>query len=73
MPLSLAKTGERVTVKQINGKDDTRRHLENLGFVEGCEVSVVTELDGNLIINVKDARIAISKSMANRIIVLNMA
>ena len=69
MPLTMAEIGQKKLIKQINGKDDTRKFLENLGFVEGAEVSVVAELAGNMIINVKDYRIALGKSMANRIIV----
>lgn len=65
----MAEIGQKKLIKQINGKDDTRKFLENLGFVEGAEVSVVAELAGNMIINVKDSRIALGKSMANRIIV----
>lgn len=69
MPLSMAELGQKKQIKQINGKDDTRRFLENLGFVEGAEVSVVAELGGNMIINIKDSRVAIGKAMANRIMV----
>ena len=69
MPLSLSTTGSVVTIKDINGKDETRRFLESLGFVVGGNVSVVSEIDGNLIVNVKESRVAISKSMANRIMV----
>ena len=69
MPLSMLSTGEIKKVIKINGKDDTRRFLENLGFVEGSEVSVISEIAGNLIVNIKDTRVAIDKAMANRIIV----
>ena len=69
MPLSLSTTGRVVTIKDIKGKDETRRFLESLGFVVGGNVSVVSEIDGNLIVNVKESRVAISKSMANRIMV----
>ena len=58
-----------VTIKDIKGKDETRRFLESLGFVVGGNVSVVSEIGGNLIVNVKESRVAISKSMANRIMV----
>ncbi len=68
-PLSLSNTGEVKTVVKINGKDETRRFLENLGFVEGSEVTVVSEISGNLIVNVKNTRVAIDRKMANRIIV----
>jgi len=69
MPLSMLNLGEKKKVVRINGKDDTRRFLENLGFVEGSEVSVISEISGNLIVNIKDTRVAIDKAMANRIIV----
>lgn len=69
MPLTMVNVGEKMLVKRINGKDDTRRFLENLGFVEGTEVSVVSELSGNMIINIKDTRVAINKAMASRIMV----
>ncbi len=69
MPLTMAKTGENCTIKKINGKDDTKRFLESLGFVVGGNVTVITELGGNIILNVKEARIAIDKTMANRIII----
>ncbi len=67
MPLTLAPEGVKQTIRKINGKDELRRHLENLGFVEGGQVVVITELNGNMIVNVKESRIAISKQMANRI------
>lgn len=69
MPLTMAPSGSANTVKKINGKDETRRFLESLGFVEGGEVTVVSEMGGNLIVNVKDTRIALSNSMAGRILV----
>lgn len=69
MPLSFSTTGSVVTIKDIKGKDETRRFLESLGFVVGGSVSVVSEIGGNLIVNVKESRVAISKSMANRIMV----
>lgn len=69
MPLSMLSAGEVKTIIKINGKDDTRHFLENLGFVEGSEVTVISEISGNLIVNVKDTRVAIDKRMANRIIV----
>lgn len=69
MLLSMLNAGERKKVVKINGKDDTRRFLGNLGFAEGSEVTVISEIAGNLIVNVKDTRVAIDKAMANRIIV----
>ena len=72
MPLTMAASGERNTVKKINGKDEVRRFLESLGFVEGGDVTVVSQIGGNLIVNVKDTRVALSKSMANRIMIREM-
>lgn len=69
MPLSFSTAGSVVRIKAIQGKDETRRFLESLGFVVGGNVSVVTELNGNLIVNVKESRVAISKSMASRILI----
>lgn len=69
MPLTMAQTGEKMTIKKINGKDDTKRFLENLGFVTGGSVIIISEISGNMIVNIKDTRIAISKLMANRILV----
>lgn len=69
MPLTMAPSGSANTVKKINGKDEIRHFLKSLGFVEGGEVTVVSEMGGNLIVNVKDTRIALSKGMAGRIMV----
>ena len=64
MFLSMADFGEKKTIARITGKEDTRHHLESLGFVEGADVTVVSSLGGNLIVNVKDSRVAIGKDMA---------
>lgn len=69
MPLTMARAGETTCIKRITGRDETRRHLENLGFVVGGTVTVVSELAGNLILNVKGTRIALDKAMANRIFI----
>lgn len=69
MPLSMAGIGEAKEVVRINGKDEVQRRLNHLGFVEGSKVTVVSELAGNLIVHVKDTRVAIDRAMANRIIV----
>ena len=69
MPLSMARMGEPVRIMKINGKDETKRFLNSLGFVIGDNVTVVSQLGGNMIINVKDTRVAIDKSMANRIMI----
>ena len=69
MPLSLAQVGEENIIKRIRGSPEVKRHLENLGFVVGGEVTVVNTLGGNVIVNVKEARVAISKEMAVKIMV----
>ena len=69
MPLSLAPTGEEKVIKRIGGSPQVKRHLENLGFVAGGSVTVVNELNGNVIVNVKETRVAISKEMALKIMV----
>lgn len=69
MPLALAKSGESNIIRKVGGKDEIRRHLENLGFLVGSEVTVLNEMGGNVIVNIKDSRIAIDKGMAMKIIV----
>lgn len=67
MPLTMAREGEVTSIKRVGGKDEVRRHLENMGFVPGTDVTVVSVNNGNVIVNVKEARVAISKEMANKI------
>ena len=69
MPLSMMEAGKPNVIKKVGGKEETRRFLENLGFVVGGTVTVISETDGNMIVNVKDSRIAIGKDMANKIMV----
>jgi ferrous iron transport protein A len=69
MPLSLLKSGESGTVKKITGRDDTKRFLESLGFTVGAPVSVVSEIGGNMVLCIRDARVALDLSMAKRIVV----
>ncbi len=69
MPLIFANTGEENIIKKIGGSHDVRTHLENLGFVTGGNVTVISETAGNLIVNVKDSRVAISKEMAGKIMI----
>lgn len=69
MPLTMAKTGEANLIKKIGGKEEVKRFLENLGFVAGGIVTVVSEINGNMIVNVKESRIAINKEMANKIMI----
>lgn len=69
MPLSMVKEGEPGVIARVGGKEDTRRFLENLGFVSGGTVTVVSKVGGNMIVNIKDSRVAIGKDMANKIMV----
>ncbi len=69
MPLTFAKEGEENSIKKVGGREDTRKFLENLGFVAGAAVTVVSVAGGNMIVNIKDSRVAIGKDMASRIIV----
>ena len=69
MPLTMAKTGETVTIRKITGKDEVRQHLAELGFVVDSDVTVVNEVAGNLILQVKDSRIALDRTMANRVMI----
>lgn len=69
MPLTVARPGETVTIRKITGRDEVRRHLAELGFVVDQNVSVVNDLGGNLIVQVKASRIALDKTMANRIMI----
>ena len=69
MPLLLAQTGQENIIKKIGGNPETKKHLETLGFVVGGTVTIVNSLGGNLIVNVKESRVAISREMAGRIMV----
>lgn len=69
MPLSFAGVGEENTIKKIGGNPEVKQHLENLGFVVGGNVTIVNTLGGNVIVNVKDSRVAISEEMARKIMV----
>lgn len=69
MPLALADVGEENLIRKIGGSPDVRKHLENLGFVVGGTVTVITSLAGNVIVNVKETRVAISEEMARKIMV----
>ena len=69
MPLTMVNAGEPNVIKKVGGKEETRRFLENLGFVAGGTVTVISEIDGNMIVNVKDSRVAIGKDMSNKIMV----
>ena len=69
MPLTLANIGEENIIRKIGGKPEVKKHLENLGFVAGGNVTVITTMGGSVIVNVKEARVAISEEMAQKIMV----
>ena len=69
MPLTVADPGEEYVIKRVGGKPEMKKHLEDLGFVTGGIVTVVSEMAGNLIVNVKETRIAVSREMAMKILV----
>ena len=69
MPLTMAPLGEEREIIKINGRDNVQKHLANLGFVVGAMVTVIAELNGNMILKVKETRVALDKAMANRILV----
>ena len=69
MPLGMAQVGETNIIRKITGRDEVRQHLAEIGFVVGEEVRVVSELGGNLILSVKDSRVALDRTMANRVMI----
>ena len=69
MPLTLAGIGEENMIVMVGGKPEVRAHVENMGFVPGGSVTVISTIGGNLIVNVKESRVAISKEMASKIMV----
>ena len=69
MPLSMAKAGETVIIRRITGRDELRQHLAELGFVVDASITVISEIAGNLILQVKDSRVALDKTMASRIMI----
>jgi len=69
MPLTMAKIGEENSIKKIGGKPETKQFLETLGFVPGSYVTIITEISGNVIVSIKESRVAISREMANKIMV----
>ena len=69
MPLTMMREGEQNEIRKVGGKEETRRFLENLGFVAGGTVTVVSVIGGNMIVNVKESRVAIGRDMANKIMV----
>lgn len=71
MPISFASVGDKIVIVEIRGNDEVKRHLENLGFVKGEVVTIISKNQGNMIIGIKDSRLAINHSMASKIIVAN--
>ena len=69
MPLTMATMGEVNKIVKVGGNEETSRFLENLGFVAGTEITVVSSIGGNLIVNVKDSRIAVNEDMARHIVI----
>lgn len=69
MPLTMARQGEVTSIKRVGGKEEVRRHLENMGFVPGTDVTVISVNNGNVIVNVREARVAISREMAGKIMI----
>lgn len=69
MPLFMAKPGEVNSIKNVGGKEEIKQFLNNLGFVVGSTVIVISKLNGNLIVNIKGTRVAISEDMARKIII----
>ena len=69
MPLTMASIGETNTIRKVGGNEETKRFLENLGFVAGAEIKVVSAIGGNVIVNIKDSRVAINQDMARHIMV----
>lgn len=69
MPLTLAEVGEENIIRRVGGKQEVKAHLENLGFVVGGAVTVINTIGGNVIVNVKESRIAVSKEMAQKIMI----
>ena len=69
MPLTMDSIGETNTIRKVGGNEETKRFLENLGFVAGAEITVVSAIGGNVIVNIKDSRVAINQDMARHIMV----
>ena len=69
MPLTMANIGETNTIKRVGGKEETRRFLANLGFVVDAEVTVLSAIGGNVIVNIKDSRVAVNADMARHIMI----
>ena len=69
MPLTTAKTGEENSIKRVGGREETRQFLANLGFIPGSHVTIITKNSGNVIVSIKESRVAVSREMAAKIMV----
>ena len=69
LPLTMAKAGEQNSIKKVGGRSETRKFLESLGFVVGSHVTVISQISGNVIVGIKESRVAISREMASKIMV----
>lgn len=69
MPLTLAVAGEENIIKRIGGNSETKKHLESLGFVVGARVTVINEISGNIIVNIKESRVAVNRETARKIMI----
>ncbi len=69
MPLTMVNIGDESIIKRVGGKEETRKFLEKLGFISGSSITVLSSMGGNIIVNIKESRVAISKEMANKIMV----
>ena len=69
MPLTMVEPGKPISIQRIGGKEEIKRFLENLGFVVGSDVTIISKIGGNVIVKIKNSRVAISKEMANKILV----
>ncbi len=69
MPLTMAQVGEMNAIKKVGGKQETKKFLENLGFTVGSIVTIISKMNGNMIVNIKDSRVAINQEMASKILI----
>jgi len=69
MPLTMAKAGEQNSIKKVGGREETRQFLKNLGFVPGAQITIITKISGNVIVSIKESRVAINSEMASKIMV----
>lgn len=69
LPLTFVKTGDLAKVIKVNGKDNVKKHLADLGFIDGTIVNVISSHDGDIILNVKDSRLAVTREMADKIMI----